>query len=96
MARRLRSAEEDKSGLRHVFERMVKRMRNKVNTVLWKIERSRHMSPQALKSMIKIGLESNGSEVEKVMNGVSYGMEKWKRRGKRCRERKEQRRWRKA
>jgi hypothetical protein len=50
---------------------MVKGMRNEMNTVLWKMERSRDMSPEPLKNMIKTGLESTVVAVEKVMNGVS-------------------------
>ncbi len=98
MAHRLRSAKEDESGLRHVFERMVNGMRNEMNIVLWKIERRRDMSPEALKSMIKNGLESVISEVEKVLNGVSDGLQKRVKKGKwkRCRGRKEPRGWRKG
>ncbi len=49
MTHRLRLAKEDESGLGHVFERMVNGMRNEMNIVLLKIERSRDMSPEALK-----------------------------------------------
>ena len=76
MARRLRSMKEDEFELGYVFERMVKGMRNEMNTVLWKMERSRDMSPEALKNMIRNGLESMVGAVEKVMNGVSDGMAK--------------------
>jgi hypothetical protein len=58
MAHRLRSVKEDEFELGYVFERMVKRMRNEMNMVIWKIERSRDMSPEALRNMIKNGLES--------------------------------------
>ncbi len=51
----------------HIFERMVNGMRNEMNTVLWKIERSRDISPEALNIMIKNGLESMVSAVELVM-----------------------------
>jgi hypothetical protein len=43
MSRRLRSQKEEENGVEQVFERMVKGMRNKMNTVVWKIERSRDM-----------------------------------------------------
>jgi hypothetical protein len=63
----LRSAKEDEVGMGHIFERMVNGMRNEMNTVLWKIERSRDISPEALNIMIKNGLESMVSAVELVM-----------------------------
>ena len=62
--------------LGYVFERMVKGMRNEMNTVLWKIERSRDLSPEGIRCMLKNGLESMVGAVEKVMNGVSDGMAK--------------------
>ncbi len=76
MAYRLRSMKEDEFDLGQVFDRMVKGMRNEMNTVLWKIERSRDMSPEALKIMIRNGLESMVGAVEKVMSGVSDGIVK--------------------
>jgi hypothetical protein len=44
MARRLRSAKENKFELGHGMERMVKGLRNEMNTVLGKMERS-HQRP---------------------------------------------------
>jgi hypothetical protein len=38
MSRRLRSQKEEENGVELVFERMVKGMRNEMNTVLWKID----------------------------------------------------------
>jgi hypothetical protein len=76
MARRLRSAKEDEYELGYVFERMIKGLRNEMNTVLWKMERSRDMSPEALKNIMKNGLEAMVGAVEKVMNGVSDGLAK--------------------
>jgi hypothetical protein len=55
---------------------MVKGMRNEMNTVLWKIERSRDVSPEALKYMVKNGLEAMVGAVEKAMYGVSDGLAK--------------------
>jgi hypothetical protein len=55
---------------------MVKGMRNEMNTVIWKIERSRDMSPEALKFMFKNGLDAMVGAVEKVMYGVSDGLAK--------------------
>jgi hypothetical protein len=71
MSRRLRSQSEEENGVEHVLERMVKGMRNEMNTVIWKIERSRDVSPEAVKNMVRNGLESMVGAVEKVMYGVS-------------------------
>jgi hypothetical protein len=76
MSRRLRSQREEENGVEHVLERMVKGMRNEMNTVLWKIERSRDVSPEAVKNMVRNGLESMVGAVEKVMYGVSDGLAK--------------------
>ncbi len=57
-----------------MFERMVKGMRNEMNTVLWKIERSRDVSPEALKNMVRNGLDAMVGAVEKAMYGVSDGL----------------------
>ena len=90
MAQRWRSSKESAKGTKEyvfelgdVFERMVKGMRNEMNTVLWRIERSRDLSPEAIRNMLKNGLESMVGAVEKVMNGVSDGMAKeWRDRDK--------------
>ncbi len=47
MSRRLRSQREEETGVEQVFERMVRGMRNDMNTVIWKIECSRDVSPEA-------------------------------------------------
>ncbi len=49
---------EEETGVEHVLERMVKGMRNEMNTVIWKIEHSRDVSPVALKNMVKNGLDA--------------------------------------
>jgi hypothetical protein len=55
---------------------MVKGMRNEMNTVLWKIECSRDVSPDALKNMVKNSLDAMVGAVEKAMYGVSDGLAK--------------------
>jgi hypothetical protein len=47
-----------------------------MNTVLWKIERSRDVSPEALKNMVKNSLDAMVGAVEKAMYGVSEGLVK--------------------
>jgi hypothetical protein len=76
MSRRLRSQKDVESGVEHVLERMVKGMRNDMNTVIWKIERSRDVSPEALKNMVRNGLDAMVCAVEKAMYGVSDGLAK--------------------
>ncbi len=50
-----------------------------MSTVLWRIERSRDRSPEALKKLFKTGLEAMVGAVEKAMYGVSDGLTKeWK------------------
>jgi hypothetical protein len=79
MASNLRSMSKEEFELGHVFERMVEGMRNEMNTVLWKIERSRDVAPEALKGMMRKGLEAMVGSVEKIMNGISDGMAKERR-----------------
>jgi hypothetical protein len=76
MSRRLRSQKEGETEVEQVFERMVRGMRNEMNTVIWKIERSRDVSPAALKNMVKNGLDAIVGAVEKAMYGVSDGLAK--------------------
>ena len=90
MARRMTSTKEVQFELGYVFEKMVKGMRNEMSTVLWKIERSRDLSPEAIRGMLKNGLESMVGAVEKVMNGVSDGIAKeWRAREKEDKEAEE-------
>ncbi len=69
----------EECGIEHVIVKAVNRMRNEMSTVLWKIERSRDGSPEALRKMLKNGLEAMVGAVEKVMYRVSDGLAKeWK------------------
>ncbi len=76
MSRRLRSQKEEENGVEQVLEKMVKGLRNEMNTVIWKIERSRDVSPEALKYMVRNGLDAMVGAVEKAMYGVSDGLAK--------------------
>jgi hypothetical protein len=73
-----------------VLERMVKGMRNEMNTVLWKIERSRDVSPEALKNMFRNGLDAMVGAVEKAMYGVSDELAKERKEKE---QREEQGKW---
>ncbi len=74
---------ENEFELGYVFKRMVKGMRNEMSTVLWKTERSRDLSPEPIRCMLKNGLESMVGAVEKVMNDVSDGMTRSGEQGRR-------------
>jgi hypothetical protein len=76
MSHRLRSHKEEENRAEQVLDRMVKGMRNEMNTVLWKIERSRDVSPEALKNMVKNGLDVMLGAVERAMYGLSDGLAK--------------------
>jgi hypothetical protein len=65
---------EGEKEVEQVIEKMVKGMRKKMSTVLWRIERSRDVSPEPIKSMLQNGLEAMVSEVEEAMIGISNGM----------------------
>ncbi len=69
----------EECGIERVIEKAANGMRNEMSTVLWKIERSRDGSPEALRKMLKNGLEAMVGVVEKVMYRVSDGLaKKWK------------------
>jgi hypothetical protein len=64
-----------------------------MNTVIWKIDRSRDVSPEALKNMVKNGLDAMVGAVEKAMYGVSDGLAKERKEKE---QRKEDKKWRLA
>jgi chromosome segregation ATPase len=91
MSRKLRSQKEEEGGLEQVIERMVKGMRNEMSTVIWRIERSRDLSPEALKNMVKNGMDAVVGAVEKVMFGISDGLAKERKEKE---QKEEDRKWR--
>jgi hypothetical protein len=88
---RSRSSKENVFEQGSVFKRIVKGMGNEMSTVIWKIERSRDLSPESIRGMLKNCLESMDGAVEKVMNSVSDGMARkwrtWDKEEKECEER---------
>jgi septin family protein len=76
MLRKLELWKVNKDEVGQVFERMVKGMRNKMSTVLWRIEQSRDGSPEALRKLLENRLEAMLGVVEKVMYGVSDSLAK--------------------
>jgi hypothetical protein len=57
-----------------VFGRAVKGLHNEMNAVIRKFKESRDLSPKALQSMIKNGLEPEVRAVTKGFNSVNDGM----------------------
>jgi hypothetical protein len=82
---------EEENEVEQVLDRMVKGIRNEMNTVLWKIERSRDVSPEVLKYMVKNGLDAMVGAVEKAMYGVSDGLAKERKERE---QREEEKKWR--
>ncbi len=76
MSRKLRTREVEDCEIERVFKKAVNGMRNEMSTVLWRIERSRDGSPEAVRKLLKKGLEAVVGAVEKVMYGVSDGLAK--------------------
>jgi hypothetical protein len=93
MSRRLRSHKEEENRAEQVLDRMVKGMRNEMNTVLWKIEHSRDVSPEAQKNMVKNGLDAMLGAVERAMYGLSDGLAKERKERE---QREDDKRWRSA
>jgi hypothetical protein len=62
---------ENEFDLDYSFGKVVKDVRDKIDIILLKIERSRDLSSEALKGMLKQWSESMVRAVEKVMNGMS-------------------------
>ncbi len=59
----------------------MKGMRIEMSTALWKIERRRDNSPEALKMLFRNGLVAMVAAVEKAMFGISGSLTKdWKER----------------
>jgi hypothetical protein len=91
MSRKLRTRKLEECEVDRVFERVVNGMRNEMSTALWRIERSRDGSPDALKKLLKNGLEAIVGAVEKAMYGVSDGLAKEWRENKKDEEAKKAR-----
>jgi hypothetical protein len=83
MSRKLRARKAEECEVERITERVLNGMRNEMSTVLWRIERSRDGSLEALKKLLKNGLEAMVGAVEKVVYGVSDRLAKeWKEKEK--------------
>jgi hypothetical protein len=52
----------------------VRDMRDQMNVSIWKIERSRDISQEGMKVIVRKGFEAMAGAMEKVMNGVGERM----------------------
>jgi hypothetical protein len=64
MPHKWRILKEEDQELEQVIEKMVNGVRNKISIVVWRIERSRDVSPEAIKNMFKNCLEALVRAVE--------------------------------
>jgi hypothetical protein len=55
-------------------------MRDEMNVLIWKIERSRDISQEGMKGIVRKGFEAMAGAMEKAMNGVGERMVEEKRR----------------
>jgi hypothetical protein len=70
MASRLRSSRMNEKVLEEGLNRGIVEMRDEMKDMLWKIERSRDISQEGLKSTVLKGFESMSRVMENAMKGV--------------------------
>ncbi len=70
MAGGLRSSRMRESVLEEGLRKGVRDMRDEMNVLIWKIERSRDISQEGMKVIVRKGFEAMAGAMEKVMNGV--------------------------
>jgi hypothetical protein len=58
----------------------VRDMRDEMNMLIWKIERSRDISQEGMKGIVKKGFEAMAGAMERVMNGIGERMVEEKKR----------------
>jgi hypothetical protein len=80
MAGRLCSSRMSDSVLEEGLRKGVRDMRDEMNVLLWKIERSRDVSQEGMKVIVRKGFEAMAGAMEKVMNRVGERMVEENRR----------------
>ncbi len=80
MAGKLRSSRMSDSVLEEGLRKGVRDMRDEMNVLLWKIERSRDISQEGMKVIVRKGFEAMAGAMEKVITGVGERMVEEKRR----------------
>jgi hypothetical protein len=74
MAGRLRSCKASEFEIGELFERLIKGLRQEMSGVLEGIERSRNLSLEDMKGLLRISLEAVVGSVESMMSGISDEM----------------------
>ncbi len=74
MAGRLRSCKASEFEIGELFERLIKGLRHEMSGVLEDIERSRSLSMEDMKGLLRISLEAVVGSVESMMSGISDEM----------------------
>jgi hypothetical protein len=85
MAGRLRSCKASEFEIGELFEKLIKGLRQEMSGVLEDIERSRNLSLEDMKGLLRISLEAVVGSVESMMSGI---MMRWLVIGRKGRERK--------
>jgi hypothetical protein len=80
MTGRLRSSKASEFELGEVFEKVIKGLRHKMRGVIETIERSRNLSLEEMKWLLRLSLDTVVGSVESVMSGISDEMAKERRR----------------
>ena len=71
MARRLRSCTASEFEIGEVFDKVIKGLRQEMAGVIGNIEKSRNLSLEDMKGMLKCSLETVVGSVESLMSGIS-------------------------
>jgi hypothetical protein len=80
MAEKLRSSKMSDSVLEEGLRKDVRDMRDEMNILLWKIERSRDITQEGMKGIVRKGFEAMAGAMDRVMNGVGERIVEEKRR----------------
>jgi hypothetical protein len=87
MAGRLRSCKASEFEIGELFEKLIKGLRQEMSGVFEDIDRSRNLSLEDMKGLLRISLEALVGSVESMMSGISDEMD-WLVIGREGRERK--------
>ena len=80
MAGRLRSSRMSDNVLEEGLKKSVRDMRDEMNMLVWKIERSRDLSQEGMKSIVRKGFETMAGSMERVLNGMGERIAEEKKR----------------
>jgi hypothetical protein len=80
MAGRLRSSRMNDNVLEEGLRKGMVEMRNEMRSLLWKIERSRDISQEGIKSVVLKGFESMAKVMQNTVRGTG---ERWIEEGRR-------------